>query len=194
MSDEKETCTCLWCQQSTPIETVVGECCWSEWKTEILDLRAKLQEAEAESLLWEERAMEAGYAHAAGGYKPEFVESLQAEVARLTQRDHREIDGCCSKQKAELRTRIAELEALAAENDAAYRIWRRRCEATDSRIAELEAELLGALREKEDVRRTATEAALRWVLEELRKVGFIVSAEFEQKVLDAGARALLGGE
>ena len=33
----------------------------------------------------------------------------------------------------------------------------------EDRIAELEAELLGAMREKEDVRRTATEAALRHI-------------------------------
>ena len=35
---EPELCTCLWCQGSTPIETVVGECCWSGWKHQIDDL------------------------------------------------------------------------------------------------------------------------------------------------------------
>ena len=105
---------------------------------------------------------------------------LQAEVARLTQRDHREIDGCCSKQKAELRARIAEPEAeVAILKDV---------RATEQYLASLPV----GDKELDFAKRTATEAALRWVLEELRKVGFIVSAEFEQKVLDAGARALLG--
>ena len=36
--EEPELCTCLWCQGSTPLETVVGECCWSEWKHQISDL------------------------------------------------------------------------------------------------------------------------------------------------------------
>lgn len=61
-----------------------------------------------------------------------------------------------------------------------------------ARIAELEAAGRELIRTQAEAERHATEAALRWVLEELRKVGFIVSAEFEQKVLDAGARALLG--
>lgn len=39
-----ELCTCLWCQGSTPIDTVVGECCWSEWKHEVDDLAALVRQ------------------------------------------------------------------------------------------------------------------------------------------------------
>ena len=89
------------------------------------------------------------------------IEELEAEVARLTQRDHREIDGCCSKQKAELRTRIAELEA----------------------------ELLGAMREKEDVRRTATEDALKYSYNELSDVR---EASDRGAFISRAIKALLG--
>lgn len=37
--------------------------------------------------------------------------SLRAEVARLTERNHQEIDACCSSEKVQLRNRIAELES-----------------------------------------------------------------------------------
>ena len=114
---------------------------------EITDLRAKLQAAEAESLLWEERAMEAGYAHAAGGYKPEFVESLQAEVARLTQTLK---DGYLWPSSV---------------------VWSssKMPDGSPSRLAVTPDWVI------QDLRRTATEAALRW------------AANNEQGYLDRGA-------
>ena len=107
---------------------------------------------------------------------------LQAEVARLTQQlddlGHRYAGVESSLHGAN--ARIAELEAeVAILKDV---------RATEQYLASLPV----GDKELDFAKRTATEAALRWVLEELRKVGFIVSAEFEQKVLDAGARALLG--
>lgn len=101
-----------------------------------------------------------------------------------------------TNEAAELRSRAeaAEAEALAAENDAAYRIWRRRREAAESRIAELEA-----LRDEfpaitkivvDSAKRTATEAALRWAANDIQ------SHDHRVLIWDAwirsGLKALLG--
>lgn len=98
-------------------------------------------------------------------------------------------DGCpvCLTAKLQEAVGIAQKFAEAARDACIAGLAQSaKLRQAEVRIAELEAELLGAMREKEDVRRTATEDALRWAWNEYINSNFVIDPNgfIERGLLD----------